>query len=223
MITKNTKDIITILKWLQTNASTKVDQRENLEKIKISRDEETVTLETSNGFSHTRAVISGIDKHPNDLFLTDLPLPGIYTMTLLSHGTVEWEEFIGRDFPDVSNLYPQSPKFLITEPYTNFSVVCGIDPSRFAKILPQFIKPIQLCMNGAMLGIQGKCNIDDDKYSVMVTGLLMPMHIELDEYIFGGQSAKIYKQSNGSGWLEILQPEPELQPVIEADPELAMR
>jgi hypothetical protein len=210
MITKNTKDIIAILKWLQTNACTKSDHRENLEKINISRDEDTVTLETTNGFSHTCAVISGIDEHP-----IDLPLSGIYTMTLLSHGTVEWEEFTGGNFPDVSYLYPQSPKFLVTEPFINFSVVCGVDPSRMTKFLPPFIKTIQLCMNGAMFGIQGKCDIDDDKYSVMVTGLLMPMHFELGEYIFGGQNSKFYKQSCAGGWLEILQPTPEPQPVLE--------
>jgi len=216
MITKNSKDIIAILKWLQTNAGTKSDGRDHLEKIHIIRDTNSITLESTNGSSHTRAIVTGVEEHP-----IDLPDTGMYTMTLLSHQTTEWEEFTGRDFPDIRFLYPLAPKFSVGEPHV-FSAVTGVDSSRMAKFLPPFMKSIQLCMNGAMLGIQGSCDIDDDHHSVTVTGLLMPMHAEEKEYVFDEKGSKIYKQSHPGAYLEILQPIPEqvTVPNSETEPEV---
>jgi hypothetical protein len=220
MITKNSKDMITLLKWLQANACNSKDARNALMKIHITAGEETVSLETTNGFVHTKAVISNINNFP-----IDLPGPGLYDMVLLSHQTVEWQEdLVGYTYPDVANtLYPLNPKFLAVDAYTNFSAVTCLNPSLLVKFLPTFIPHIELCMNGNMIGIQGKVDIDDDKHPVEITGLMMPVHGDDPKYLFGSNT-KTYINGSSGAWLEILQPivepvfefVPKSEPVMEA-------
>jgi hypothetical protein len=205
MITKNSKDIIAILRWLQSNACTIADERPHMEKVHIIRDTDSITLETTNGFTHTRVQITGLDKCPIDLPEGD----GLYTMTFLSKETVEWEEWVGIAFPDVAALYPLSPMFELPKsdielkPSEKFSTVCCVDPSRMAKFMPAFLQSVRLCLNGTMLGIFGYCDIDNDQHSIHVTGLLMPMHPQPDDHTFDKQSTKVkYERWNGS-WLEI--------------------
>ncbi len=218
MITKNTKDMITILRWLQANACNSKDARNALMKIHITTGEGTVSLETTNGFVHTKAVISRVDQNP-----IDLPEPGLYDMTLLSHQTVEWQEdTVGYAYPDVAKtLYPLNPKFLAVDGHTIFSTAICLNPSLMVKFLPTFVPHIQLCMNGNMMGIQGKVDIDNDEHPVEITGLIMPVHGEDSKYLFGSNTKAYFNGSMGT-WMEILLPmaEPVVGPNSESEPEM---
>jgi hypothetical protein len=213
MITKNSKDMITLLKWLQANACNSKDARNALMKIHITAGEGTVSLETTNGFVHTKAEISNIENFP-----IDLPGPGLYDMVLLSQQMVEWQEdLVGYTYPDVANtLYPINPKYQVVVGNTNFSAVTCINPSLMIKFLPTFVPHIQLCLNGSMMGIQGKVDIDDDVHPVEITGTLMPVHGDNNKYLFGSNTKININESCGA-WLEILQPM--IEQVIESVPD----
>jgi len=197
IIENNHKDIVTLLKWINSNTS-KDPARPALTGINITRDEKKMRLEVTDGFTYIWVDVIG-DGMNNDInkVLPDVP-SGLYYFEILAKGMIKLETIDGR-FPDGQSIVSREPRFDPTG-LKKISAVCYVNPKLLSKIMPTFMSHVAISMNGAQFSINGLEWIND--FEVHVNGILMPMYFPEHTTWFGADVEVQKPQRGNNMWLE---------------------